>query len=292
MSGTNYKALLAETAKRFAVSKPFNIKDHTFEKQYEFITSTSRYNVVKCSRRAGKTEALLFKHYSILKKYPGVNTLYVGLNRKTSKNIFWERFKKFLDDRGETYEANNTELTIKLSNGSMFFIMGCATEKDVDKARGMRFKYISLDEIQSFPPFVRRLIREVFRPTLKDWKGGMDLTGTPNASCAGVFRDAWDNKVDGGMGGYTPMEWTLHDNKFLFMTHPNGVKGYDSAEEVIEEELKLTGLSIDDPVIQRELFGRWVKDSDSSVYKYNPQRNDHEGNCHPIETGDMLWDWT
>lgn len=277
MDPKNYKALLAETAKRFATTKAFDVKDYTFTKQWEFITSKSRYNVVKCSRRAGKTEALLFKHYIILKKYAGVNTLYVGLNRKTSKNIFWERFKKFLNDRGEEFEANNTELTIRLSNGSMFYIMGCATEKDVDKARGMAFKYISLDEIQSFPPFVRRLIREVFRPTLKDWKGGMDLTGTPNPSCAGVFKDAWDNNSKSGMGGYEPMEWTLHDNEFLYRTHPNGVKGYDSAEEVIEEELRLTGLTVDDPVIQRELFGRWVKDNDSSVYKYCPAINDYTG---------------
>lgn len=268
---TDYKKLLAETAKRFSVAINFDVEKNTFPKQAEFINSTSRYNVAKCSRRAGKTEALMIKHYKILKKYAGVNTLYVGLNRKTAKNIFWERFKLFLTKIGERFEENNTELTIKLSNGSMFFLMGCATERDVDKARGMRFKYISLDEIQSYPPFVRRLIREVFRPTLIDWKGGMDLTGTPNPSCAGVFRDAWDDNKKSGMGGYKQFEWTLHDNKFLY-----GPNGYANADEVIKEELELTGLTLEDPVIQRELFGRWVKDNDAAVYKYLPMINDWE----------------
>jgi len=42
---------------------------------------------------------------------------------------------------------------------------------------------------------------------------------------------------------------------------------------MLEKVLRVRGLTVDDPGIQREWFGRWVLDSNALVFKYSPERN-------------------
>jgi hypothetical protein len=61
----------------------------------------------------------------------------------------------------------------------------------------------------------------------------------------------------------------------------------DKPREWLDDELKLKGLPEDDPTVQRNYFGRWVRDEKAQLFQYLPGRNDFENKVFAFISSDI-----
>lgn len=160
--------------------------------------------------------------------------------------------------------TNETELSMSFINGSIIYLSGAKDKTEIEKFRGLALKKVYIDECQSFRAYIQNLVDEVLSKALFDYAGTLCLIGTPGPVPAGYFYEASQS-----------VNWAHH--AWTFFQNPHiALKSGMSHQEVLQQDLDRTGLTIDDATIQREVFGRWVTDSDSLVFKYDPTFNHYD----------------
>ena len=87
---------------------------------------------------------------------------------------------------------------------------------------------------------------KVLAAALMDYDGMLVLVGTPAPVPAGYFYDCINNDE------WEHYEWTVFDNPWIEK------KSGKSAQQHLEAECKRRGVTEEDPIIQREFFGRWA----------------------------------
>lgn len=268
MKNPNHQKQLRELLKREVkkASKPkFVLQEHLFDKQWDFVSSTNNRRAASCSRRAGKTVACAADLYHTATTVPNVNCLYITLSRTSAKRIIWRELLQLCKKYGGLKKQDNVELSLEFENGSMIYLSGAKDTAEIEKFRGMALYLVYIDEAQSFRTYLRDLIDEVLEPALLDHDGTLAVIGTPNASCAGVFHDAFHRRD--GYREWDSFSWTIHNNPHIER------KSGKTADELLRRILKKKGWSADNPAFQREYLGRWVYDADSLVFKFNEKKN-------------------
>jgi hypothetical protein len=117
---------------------------------------------------------------------------------------------------------------------------------------------------QAFRSHIKELVEEILIKRLYDTNGRLRLIGTPGPIPSGYFHDA--SKSD----KWSHHAWTLHSNPWIEK------KSGCSVAQLIQQDCDRKGVTIDDPSIQRECFGRWVLDSTSLLLNYDPVLNDYD----------------
>lgn len=266
MKGLSKKALEKELRKRAAsiaatTAKPFVLEEFCFDKQLAFIQDPARFKTAVCSRRSGKSTACVADMLHTALTMPG-DVLYLTLNRRSAKRIVWRELLRINKEYGLGGKPDNTELTLTMPNKNIIHLSGAKDESEIEKIRGMYFRKVYIDEAQAFRPYIKELIEDVIGPALTDFRGSLILIGTPSPLPVGYFFDvSTKNK------SWSHHHWTMIDNPHL--KRKSGVDPLDT----IKEEAAMRGLSLDSPSILREYFGQWVKDADSLVYHFNPEKN-------------------
>jgi phage terminase large subunit-like protein len=129
------------------VSAPsFDIKLHPA--QAEVFHDNSRFKVMVCGRRFGKTQALKAEIIKQAFAEPNQVVWYVAPTYKQAKRLMWEELKKIIPP-AFIRKKSEVELIIDLWNGSQIALFG------VDKPDGLRGSGINLlcmDEYQDFRP--------------------------------------------------------------------------------------------------------------------------------------------
>jgi hypothetical protein len=265
---------LQEQARRKGLLKAqgsFLLQEYLFDKQLAFVLDPAPFKVGVTTRRAGKTIACATDLTHTAVSTPDCIVLYITLSRKNAKRLVWPEFKRL----NEKFELggipNETDLSITYPNGSVLYLLGVTDRSSIEDFRGMPIKKAYLDESQAFPAYIEQLIDDVIGPALMDHDGQLILIGTPGPVPNGYFFDLTKNKA------WSQHTWSFFDNpKLPFLsqglTHKN----------MLDRELNRRGVSVTDPSIQREWFGRWVLDDNSLVYHYDKAKNDYrelpEGN--------------
>lgn len=237
--------------------KPFLIEDYCFDRQLAFIQDTARYKTAVCSRRSGKTVSCAADLVHTAQTFPNSVCLYITLSRINAKKIVWREIIKILKAHDISHKLDNTELSIELMNGSIIYLSGAKDKSEIEKFRGLAIKKCYIDESQSFKSYIEELIDDVITPALFDNNGTLCLIGTPAPVPAGYFHDCAHND------NWSNHSWTLFDNPFI------KVKSGKEGKELLDEELKRRGVSLDDAKIQREFFAKWTVDGDSLVFRFN-----------------------
>ena len=262
------RRLEAVTRARDGVRVSFDLSSALFPKQLPFSADVARWITAVCTRRAGKTYGCAAKLLDVALSKPGCIALYITLSRINAKRIVWETLK-YLNTTfklgGETLEG---ELCISFPNGSRVYLSGCADASEVDKFLGLPLGIVIIDEAQSFPGFLERLVDEVLSNALVDYNGQLVLIGTPGPVPIGYFHDCV-TKAD-----WSHHTWTVFDNPHI--ERKSGKK----PQQLLDEELKRRGVGVDDPVVQRNWFARWVLDTDSLVFRYEAKRNGRTAKEH------------
>lgn len=262
MSKTDLKEVLAELAARKSVS--FDINKFCFKEQLAFINDPNPYATAVCSVRAGKTIACAADLvYTALNK-PGTASLYITLARSNAKRIIWPELIKINEEYNLGARVNETDLSITFPNGSIIYCSGAKDKSEIEKFRGLALVLCYIDECQAFRAYIRDLVDDVIVKRLYDYNGRLRLIGTPGPIPAGYFYECSVSKQWGNH------HWTLHNNPHIER------KSGKTVADLIDQDCKRKGVTIDDPAIQRECFGRWSIDTNSLVFRYNSSRNHYD----------------
>lgn len=241
--------------------KEFDLSKFCFDKQLKFILDSSPFKIALCSRRAGKTVACAADLITKSISKPRLTSLYITLSRNNAKKIIWGDLLAINRDYELGAKTNDTELSMVFPNGSVIYLSGAKDKSEIEKFRGLALSLCYIDEAQSFRDYIRELIDDVISKALFDHNGSLCLTGTPAPVPAGYFHDCYAS------GQWSVHEWTMFDNPWI------QIKSGKSPQELLERELKRKGVTVEDPSIQREVFGKWTVDIDSLVFKYNKDIN-------------------
>lgn len=255
-------ALLEELNARMAAPR-FDITKHCFPEQLVAVQDTADFSTWCTSRRSGKTIGCAADLVDTVLGTGGVVALYITLSRSSAKRIIWPELLEI----NRIYKLNGViniaDLSITFPNGSVIYCSGAKHKQEIEKFRGLALKLVYIDEAQSFGQFIRELIDDVISKALYDHNGRLRVIGTPPPIPTGYFHEICHSDQ------WSHHKWDMRQNPWLQK------KSGKTPMELIERDLKRKGVTIDDPGIQRECFGRWVTDSNSLVFRYNKDINSY-----------------
>lgn len=264
----------------------FSLARHSadFPKQLEFTTSQAKFRSASCSRRSGKTEGIGGLLYGSVEGRPESVAIYLTKTRINAKRIIWNILKRLDRAQGLGCTFLESELCVMLPRGGRIYLGGINNKEEIEKFRGMPLVLVVIDEAQSIVGYLKELVDEVLAAALMDYDGKVVLVGTPGPVPVGYFYDCIQNPEWAHFG------WTVFDNPWIER------KSKKTPQEHLDAELKRRGVTVDDPVIQREWFGRWVYDPNSLVFRYESGRNHYDalptlgGDWECVVSGDIGWD--
>lgn len=199
----------------------------------------TRFLVLNCGRRAGKSFYSALKIMFFAFRNKGSVTYYVSPSYKQSKAIMWNLLKEYIPKQW-IVSSNETELSIEYFNGSRIELKGADAEPD--RLRGVRIDFLVCDEVSSFRNW-DTVWNKVLRPTLIDSKGSGIFISTPQG-----FNFWYDLYIteDSDFKSYT---FTTYDNEYV--------------EEAELEKLKA---SMEEDVFNQEILAKFTQVS-GAVYK-------------------------
>lgn len=261
---------IAELARKFSAAEikgapnvvEFDLTKVCFEKQLPFAQSKVRYQTACCTRRSGKTVGELAKLLDVVSEKAGSVGLYITRSRINAKRIAWEILKGLNAEYKLGGSELEGELCLKMPNGSRVYLTGCMDLSEVENFRGLPLSIVVIDETQSFGTFLlQKLVDEVLTPALMDFAGVLVLVGTPGPVPVGYFYNCVTSPE------WTHFAWSVFDNPYIEK------KSGQTPQQLLDAELKRRGVDVNDPVIQREWFGRWVLDPNVLVFRYDAALN-------------------
>lgn len=247
--------------------------------QEEILTSTWGALVLMCSRRAGKSIVCVALCILTALRTANVNCLYLSLTKEQSAPRF-EECKAMLDRFRIPYTPFEGDQVIVFGNGSQIRFTGID-----DKRRAAVFKgdqlaagIVIVDEAQDDPGLLEWLLKDVLDPMVsettaeKPTPGRIVVAGVVPDSAAGYFWKLWtenyDEEADAPKAdaAWRCMAWGRADNP-----HERDFRKH------LDAYLKKYNLTEEDPIVQRNWFGRRVFDANITAYRYNEARNAWRG---------------
>lgn len=258
------KAILEELHRRAGARARLSPDKILFGPQKAFVADDSKMKIAVCSRRAGKSFSVAYMLTESALKFDREIIPYITLTRDTAKNILWPAMHA-IDKQleiGLKFHENTGDIVFP--NKARIVLRGCDDRNQIEKLRGPRYPRVVIDEAQAFPSFLEELIDDVLEPATIDFKGQIIVTGTPNASCRGVFYEMAEGELK---GAWSQHNWTLRENPHLgdVGTWLNNLR-------------KRRGWTEQHPTFLREYCGKWVRDTNGLVYKISPELN-------------SVWEW-
>ena len=254
---------LSKRSKKKEENLVFNLSSYLFPEQLRFVQDESPNKLAVCSRRSGKTIACAAHLIHTAINNDGVVALYITLRRNNAKKIIWRELKKINKDYKLGGVENISELSISFPNNSIIYLSGAKDTNEIENFRGLALKLVYIDEAQSFREYLKELIDDVLAPALMDYAGTLCLIGTPGAIPIGYFHDCAESKGT----TWSKHSWSFWNNPFI--AHKSKL----THKQMLDRELKRRGVTVSDPSIQREWFGKWVLDSNSLLLHYNSLSN-------------------
>jgi hypothetical protein len=281
------KQLIADRRAADPTRVALKLIEKLFPKQRQFVTSSERYIAGICSRRAGKTYAAAAMLLTTALLNPNSHCVYVSLARRLVKRDLWDdpvsgllELNKHLKLGGE---GNNSELTMRLPNGSRIELVGVDDTAQAAKLRGARYHLVIIDEAQNFAASVLEQMTTTDLPAaLRDYQGKLVLLGTPHHVPVGAFYEI----TTGQREGWDVHHWTIVDNERFPESLRRVKEGLaqttaEAALQIIDEDRRRFGWSEDNPKHLREDLGLWATDTESLLYKFDPARNTWAGDKLP-----------
>lgn len=243
----------------------FSIENFLFAEQLAFVRDLARYATACCSVRAGKTTACAADLIDTALAHPGTTGCYITLARTSAERIVWPELKRINREYGLGAKANEVKLLLKFPNGSTIYLFGANDEAEIEKIRGLsNVILVYLDESQAMRAHIKELVEEIVVKRLYDTNGRCRMIGTPGPILAGYYYDCCHSDQ------WSHHHWTMHQNPWIFK------KSGRTPDELIIQDCTRKGVTIDDPGIQRECFGRWKLDPNSLLLLYNAELNDFQ----------------
>jgi len=248
-----------------SIRNEFNIEEFLFPEQLAFVQDPARYATACCSVRAGKTTACAADLIDTALKFQGTTGCYITLARSSAERIVWPELKRINREHKLGAFPNESKLSLKFPNGSTIFLFGANDDNEIEKIRGLsNVALVYLDESQSMRALIKSLVEDIVVKRLYDTNGRCRMIGTPGPVLAGYYYDCCQS------GQWSHHYWTMHQNPWLVK------KSGMTADQLIAQDCARKGVTLDDPSIQRECFGRWKLDPNSLLLAYDRGLNDYQ----------------
>jgi hypothetical protein len=168
--------------------------------QQAILDSSSRFRVVMCGRRFGKSE--LSQIEIITSALHGNNVAYITPTYALAKTFFDQLSKAV------PFESNRSDLAIQFPNGGkvQFF-----TGERLDNMRGRKFHLVVIDEASFIPDLESGWLNSI-RPTLTDYKGRALFLSTPKGKnyFYSMYIKGQANETD-----WQSFQFSTYDNPFI-----------------------------------------------------------------------------
>ncbi len=150
---------------------------------------SKRWSVIVAHRRAGKTVAMVNRliRAGLMNPRNDGRYAYVGPQLNQAKDIAWGYLKRYAGPLLSKGDVSESELWIKLPNGSRIRIYGADNPQNL---RGGYLDGVILDEVAQMKP---EIWQEVVSPQLSDYKGWAVFIGTPRGQ--NLFFDRYNSAL-------------------------------------------------------------------------------------------------
>ncbi len=232
------------------------------EAQRDILNLPTRYKVISCGRRFGKTElfcnVLLNGHSpatpGALQGYP---VAYVSLTYKNVKEL-WGRLVDSIPPELIKYKNEGTQYLELITGGSI----ECWTFERFTSARGRAYAGICLDEAAQTRN-LKEAWQEVFIAMLMDFKGWALIGSTPQGF--NYFYDLFRYGQDPNKPNWESWQFTSYDNPYIDKLEIDQVKGV--LPEVIFDREYLAKFSVNEGLV----FGNFSHTGNvTEAAEYNP----------------------
>lgn len=229
---------------------PQSLLDSLTRQQLWAVTAKERTRAWCCTRRAGKTYALLVALIIAAIVHPASKAIYLSTSIKRAVSTCWSELAQMLRTHGIEFTPNESRHFVTLTNGSTIHVSGCETRREADAWRGhAKVSMFAVDEPQDWrQELLSYTLSDVIGPGLADIGGRVIIAGTP-----GALTGIWYELAHSPEVGHA--SWSLFDNPHV-----------KDAEQTLADTMRVRGCSKDDPSIQREFFGIWVVDEQRMVF--------------------------
>jgi len=197
--------------------------------QATIASDTSRFRVVICGRRFGKTTLAVQEMIANALSGNNREVAYIAPTYQQARYIAWQELKRGVGRAAQRIDETRLEITIKTIKGgtSSIYLRGWEA---VETLRGNRFDFLVLDEVASYRGFWSGW-HEVLRPTLTDTKGCALFISTPKG-----FNHVYDlyNIQD---PDYKAFHFTSYDNPHIPREEIDKAKSEISEDRFAQEYL-------------------------------------------------------
>lgn len=234
---------------RLAQRQPFYLR---FDKQHAVKADPSSLRALFCSRRAGKTEELVFETVEALADIQECYVVFIGLSAKSARSIFHRKAQN-MNMRycwGLKFSSSTLAFTYPKTK-STCLIFGSDNIADIEKTLGLsRVAFLICDECGAWrQDTLKDTVESIVGPALEDLGGKTILAGTPGREHFGY----WYELTHGRVPGYSIHKWNLTDNPFM----PKGV---------LESVKKKYHWTDDTPAFRQQYLGEWCLDTTTLVF--------------------------
>jgi hypothetical protein len=208
--------------------------------QQQIANDKNRWRLCAGGRRLGKSVGAM-REMCYFARNPNKVIFYIAPTYRMCKSIMWEQLKEQLHKLRWVKKINETELTIRLVNGSKIVLAGADSP---DRLRGVFCDFVVFDEFADMDPDVWT----VMRPALAD-KGGHALwIGTPKGKNHFYELFQWAKSQEG---------WSTY--KFTTLDGGN----------VPPEEIEAARREMDERTFKQEFMADWVDYVGLVYYAFN-----------------------
>ena len=208
--------------------------------QQQIANDKNRWRLCAGGRRLGKSVGAM-REMCFFARNPNKVIFYIAPTYRMCKSIMWEQLKEQLHKLRWVKKINETELTIRLVNGSKIVLAGADSP---DRLRGVFCDFVVFDEFADMDPDVWT----VMRPALAD-KGGHALwIGTPKGKNHFYELFQWAKSQEG---------WSTY--KFTTLDGGN----------VPPEEIEAARREMDERTFKQEFMADWVDYVGLVYYAFN-----------------------
>jgi hypothetical protein len=173
--------------------------------QRTVVNHPARFKILRCGRRAGKTQLIEIDSLSLGIKYPNLSLAYIGLTYGHAKDVVWEEYLKMAGDLIEY--KNSQELLIRLVNGSRIKLYSWDS---IDNMLGKKYHKVYGDEVAVARNF-QSAWDNVIEPTLLDYHGEAWLASMPRGK--GHFKRIIDESKT--KDDWQDFHFTSYDNEAI-----------------------------------------------------------------------------
>ena len=192
--------------------------------QSKIASDTTRFRVVNCGRRFGKTTLAVLEMVAKAVYGKDRNICYIAPTYQQARDIAWQELKKICEPVANKVNESRLEIIVNTVDKGTSTIMLRGWES-IETLRGQKFNFIVVDEIASMRNWSSNW-QKVIRPTLTDYQGEALFISTPKGF--NHFYDLYN--LQNQDSDYKSFHFTSYDNPHL------PVEELDKARKEVTED--------------------------------------------------------